>query len=106
MYTLVTEDNHKSKKARSINKNVVNDEDCKNVLINISYIRHEMNRIQSKDHNIRSYRISKISLSSYNEQNIIKHGYILGCHIFINLHIIDHIRLILSNIDNLFIFLL
>ena len=30
------------------------------------YIRHEMNRIQS--HNIGSYRINKISLSSYDDK--------------------------------------
>ena len=32
------------------------------------YIRHEMNRIQSKCHNIGSYRINKISLSSYDDK--------------------------------------
>ena len=29
-----------------------------------SYMRHAMNTIQSKDHNIGSYRINKISLPS------------------------------------------
>ena len=51
---LTTEDNHESKKSKAIKKNVVNDElkyeDYKNVLFNRSYTRHEMNRIQSKDH--------------------------------------------------------
>ena len=51
---LTTEDNHESKKLKAIKKNVVNDElkyeDYKNVLFNRSYTRHEMNRIQSKDH--------------------------------------------------------
>ena len=31
-------------------------------------MRHEMNRIQSKDHNIGSCKVSKISLSTYNQK--------------------------------------
>ena len=50
----ITEDNYESKKSKGIIKNVVNDElkyeDYKNVLFNRSYTRHEINRIQSKDH--------------------------------------------------------
>ena len=38
--------------------------DYKNVLFNRSYMRHEINLIQSKDYNTWSYRINKISLSS------------------------------------------
>ena len=35
-----------------------------------------MNRIQSKNHTIKSYRINKISLSSYNDKKyILKDGY-------------------------------
>ena len=49
-----TEDNYESKKSKGIIKNVVNDElkyeDYNNVLFNRSYTRHEINRIQSKDH--------------------------------------------------------
>ena len=49
-----TEENYESKKSKGIIKNVVNDElkyeDYKNVLFNRSYTRHEINRIQSKDH--------------------------------------------------------
>ena len=44
MYTFMTKDNHESKKAKNINKNVVDDElkheDYKSVLFNRSYIRH------------------------------------------------------------------
>ena len=68
MYTLITEEKHESKKAKDINKNVIDDElkyeDYKNVLFNKSYMRDEMNRIQYKDHNIRSYRTHKTSLRS------------------------------------------
>ena len=59
MYKFIKEDHNESKKA-DINKNVVDDElkykDCKNVLFNRSYMRHEMIRIQNKDYNIGSYR--------------------------------------------------
>ena len=68
MYTFLAEDNHESKKAESINKNVVDNElkcgDYKNYLLNKSYMRHKMNGIQSENHNIGSYSISKISFSS------------------------------------------
>ena len=40
-------------------------------IISRSYIWHEMNRIQSKDNNIGSYRINKISLSSYDDKRYI-----------------------------------
>ena len=72
-------------------------------------MRHEMNRSQSKDHNVESYRINKISLSSYDDKKgIPKDGYnrlskigVVGFPIFINL-LVNHIKIISSNIDNLF----
>ena len=72
IYTFTTEDNHESKKAKGINKNAVNDElkyvDYKNVLLNSSYTKHEMDRIKSKDYDIGSYRTNKISLSYYDDK--------------------------------------
>ena len=51
-------------KSKGINKKVADDElkyeDCKNVLFSRSYVRHEMNTIQGKDHNIGPYKINKI----------------------------------------------
>ena len=39
-------------------------------------MRHEMNRIQSKNHNIESYRIKKRSFTSYDDKkNILKNEY-------------------------------
>ena len=81
MYTFIKKDNHKFKKAKGINKNVIDNElkhtDYKNFLFNNrSYMRHEMNRIQSKNHTIKSYRINKFPLSSYNDKKyILKDGY-------------------------------
>ena len=95
MCTSITEDNHESKKAEGINKNVVDDElkyeDCKNILFNRSYMKHAMNRIQSKDHNVGSHRINKISLCSYNNKNMYLKVNIVGYHIFINL-LVNHIK--------------
>ena len=41
-------------------KALIKYEDYKNVLSNKLYTRHEMNRIQRKDHDIRSYRKYKL----------------------------------------------
>ena len=50
-------------------------EDYKNIFFNRSYMRYEVNSIQSKDRNIGLSRISKISLISYdNEKYILKDG--------------------------------
>ena len=63
MYNFITDDNCESEKEKGINKNVAYDElkseDYQNVLLNRSYRRHEINRIQSKGHNIGSYRIKE-----------------------------------------------
>ena len=40
----------------------------KDVLLNKKCLRHSMNRIQSKDHWIRTYEINKISLSSFDDK--------------------------------------
>ena len=75
MYTHKKEDNHKYKKAKGNDKNVADDElkyeDYKNVLFYGTYMRHEMNTIQRKDHNIRTSRINEVSLSCYNDKQYI-----------------------------------
>ena len=43
-------------------KALIKYEDYKNVLSNKSYTGYEMNRIQSKDHDIRSYRTENMNL--------------------------------------------
>ena len=64
IYTFITENNHGSEKVNRINKNVVDKklkyEDYKNFLFIRSYMRHGMNGIQSKNHNIGLYKINKI----------------------------------------------
>ena len=62
--------NHESesKKTKGINKDVVDDElkykDCWKLLFIKSDMRNEMDKTQSKNHNISSYRINKIYFSS------------------------------------------
>ena len=48
-----------------MNKNIdaaINHNEYKDVLLNKKCIRHLMNRIQTKNHGIRTYEINKISL--------------------------------------------
>ena len=75
MYTFMTGDNHKCKKAKGVNKNAVDDErnyeDYKNVWFIWFYMRHKMNWISCKDQNVRSYRINKTSLSCYDDKKYI-----------------------------------
>ena len=60
------DDNSEYKKTEGVNRNVVariSHDKYKDVLLNKKYLRHSMNRIQSKDHKIEAYESSKISLA-------------------------------------------
>ena len=79
MYTFITEGNNQSAKAKGINENVIYDElkyeDHKNVLLIKSSMRHEINRIQSKDHIIGLYKINESTLaSSVDKKYILNDG--------------------------------
>ena len=55
------------RRVKGVNKNVVatiSHDEYKNFLLNKKCLRHLMNRIQSKNHRIGTYEISKISLPS------------------------------------------
>ena len=55
---VINEDGHKCKRAQDINKRVnanIKHEKHENVLFNKIYLRHKMDRIQSKNHNIKLY---------------------------------------------------
>ena len=52
MYTFTTGENQECQKPKGINKNIVV-KDYKNVVFNTSYMAHEKNKIQSKNHNIK-----------------------------------------------------
>ena len=94
MFTFITEDNHDSKNAKDINENAVDDElkyeAYKNVLFHRSCMGHRINKIQSKYHNIQFHVLL----------TMIKNMYL---KMFINLFI-NHIKIILSHMENCFNF--
>ena len=79
MYLYLVDDNSEHKRAKGVNKNVVatiSNKEYKDILLNKKYLRHSMNRIQSKDHKIGTYEINKISLSCLNDKIYIQNN---GC---------------------------
>ena len=79
MYYFLVDDISEHKKAKCVNKNVVeiiSRSEDKDDLLNKKCLRHSMNRIQSKDHRIGTYEINKISLSRfYDKIHILNSGY-------------------------------
>ena len=68
MYPYLVDDNSEHKKAKSISKNAVttiSHNECKDVLLNKKCLRHSTNRIQSKDHSIRTYEINLVLMTKY-----------------------------------------
>ena len=68
VHLFLIDDNSEYKKAKSVNKNVdatLIYNDYKHVLLNNKYLRHLMNKIQSKDHRMGAYEINKMSLSCF-----------------------------------------
>ena len=67
------------KKGKVGNKNVVeriSHSEYEDVLLNNKFLRHSMNRIQSKNHRIETYEINRISFSCFdNKIHILKNGY-------------------------------
>ena len=60
-----------------MNKNVVvtiSHNEYKDVLLNNKCLRHSMNRMQSKNHRIGTYEISKICLSCFDDKIYILHN--------------------------------
>ena len=58
MYSYLVDDNSEHEKAKGINNNVVapiSHNEYKDVLLNEKFLRHSMNRIQSKDYKIGAY---------------------------------------------------
>ena len=62
--TNITEGEHECKIAKAVKNSVAEDvvtyDNCKNFLFNATYGNHKINRIQSKSHNIGTYRIKYI----------------------------------------------
>ena len=79
MYSYLVDDNSGHKKPKGLNRNIVatvSHNEYKDVLLNKKWLRHSMNRIQSKDHKIRTYEINKFSLSCFDDEIYIQNN---GC---------------------------
>ena len=79
MYSLLVDVSDEHKNAKGMNENVIRKithSKYKNFLLNKKFVRHLINRIQSKDHRIETYQINKTSLSCFDDKiYILNNGY-------------------------------
>ena len=78
MNSFLVNDSWERKKPKGVNKNAVatiNHNEYKYVLLYNKCLRHLMNRIQSKNHRIRTYEINKTSLCFNDKIYILNNGY-------------------------------
>ena len=71
MYSFLVDDSSEHKKTIGMNKNavaIISHGEYKDILLNKKYLRHSMNRIQSKDHRKGTYEIKKTSLSCFDDK--------------------------------------
>ena len=83
MYLILASNSSEYKKANDVNKNIVakiSHNEYKDVLLNKKYLRHSMNRIQSKNHRIGTYEIDKICLSCFDDNFYILDNGIGMCY--------------------------
>ena len=75
MYSYIKDNQKVGKTAKGIKKNIIKNnikhEDYKNVLINNKQIHHTMKTIRSSKHQLGSYEINKVSLSSFDDKRYI-----------------------------------
>ena len=77
IYSSFVDDNSEYKKAKGMNRNVVattSHNEYKDVLLNNKYLRHSVNRIQSKEHRKRTHKINKTSLSCFDDKIYIQNN--------------------------------
>ena len=71
MCSVLLDDSSEHKKTKDVNKTIVatisHGED-RDILLNKKCLRHSMNKIQNKKHEIRTYEINKISLSCFHNK--------------------------------------
>ena len=74
-YLFWADNRNEHKKAKGVNKNVatISHSKYKDVLLNIRCLRYWMNKIQSKNHNIRVYEINKFSVQCFDALMMIKY---------------------------------
>ena len=72
MYSYIKSNGKGGKTAKAIKKNVIKNnikhEDHKNVLLNNEQLHHRMETIRSQYHQLRSYKINKVSLSCFDDK--------------------------------------
>ena len=81
MNSHLVNDNSEDKKTKGVNRNAVepiSHNEYKDVFLNKKCFRLSMNRIQSKDDEIRTYEISKISLSCFDDKTYIQTMDVIG----------------------------
>ena len=75
MYSYLTDNNNVGKTCKGIAKYVINKdithENYLDTLFNNRQLYHKMNTIRSKNHQIHSYNINKISLSCFDDKRFI-----------------------------------
>ena len=78
-YWFLVDDRNEHRKSKGVNKNMVasiSHGEYKDVLLCIKSLRHLMNTVQSKNHQIGMYEINKISFSCFDdEMYILSNGY-------------------------------
>ena len=75
MYLFLVHHNSEHKKAKGLNKDVVvtiRHNKYKVILLNKKCLRHLLNRIQSKDHRIGTYKTNKTSSSCFDDKIYIQ----------------------------------
>ena len=70
LYSLINVDDEEVTKAKGVNKKIRHKEFV-DVLFNKKVVRHKMERIQSKLHRIRTYNVSKVSLSCFDDKRYV-----------------------------------
>ena len=77
MYSYLVDDLREYKKTKDVNENVkatISHNWYKDVLLNKKCLGNSLNRIQSKDHKIRTYEINKISLPCFDDKIYIQNN--------------------------------
>ena len=73
----MVEGNSEHKKAKDVNKNVVvtiSYNEYKDVLLNNKFLRHWINRIQSKGHRLGTYEINKVSVYCFDDKIYVQNN--------------------------------
>ena len=93
MYSYIKDNNKEEKTAKGIKKNIIKNIikyiNYKETLFNNTQMHHKMKTIRSQNHQIRSYEINKVSLSSYDDKRYILedgiHTYAYGHYAILDL---------------------